>query len=50
MTSLLYEVRARDPLTLITVIVLLLAVVGLATFAAARRVGGIDLAIALRPE
>ena len=50
LTTLLYEVRARDPLTLISAIALLLAVIGLATYAAARRVGGIDLAIALRPE
>jgi ABC-type antimicrobial peptide transport system permease subunit len=50
LATLLFEVTARDPLTLSTVVALLLAVVGAATFAAARRVGRIDLAIALRPE
>ena len=50
LATLLFEVPPRDPLTLSAVVGLLLAVVALATFAAARRVGSIDLAIALRPE
>jgi predicted permease len=50
LATLLFEVKARDPITLAVVVGLLLAVVGAATFAAARRVGRIDLAIALRPE
>ena len=50
LATLLFEVQARDPVTLSVVVALLLAVVGAATFAAARRVGRIDLAIALRPE
>ena len=50
LATLLFEVPPRDPVTLSAVVGLLLAVVALATFAAARRVGSIDLAIALRPE
>jgi len=50
LATLLFEVTARDPLTLTAVVALLLAVVAAATFAAARRVSRIDLAIALRPE
>ncbi|MGB2714086.1 MAG: ABC transporter permease [Vicinamibacterales bacterium] len=50
MTTMLFGVRASDPLTLVVVVVLLAAVVGVATFGAARRAARIDPAVALRLE
>jgi predicted permease len=49
-SSLLFDVTARDPWTLAAVVLLLAAVAALATLAAARRAARIDPAVALRAE
>ena len=49
-TSMLFGVEPSDPLTLVAVVFILAAVVGLATFGAARRAARIDPAVALRLE
>ena len=50
MTTMLFGVGASDPLTLVGVVLILAAVVGVATFGAARRAARIDPAVALRLE
>ena len=50
MTSMLFGVRPTDPLSLVGVVLILGAVVGVATFGAARRAARIDAAVALRLE
>jgi len=50
LSTLLFNVSPRDPVTLAAVVALLLVVAGLATLAAASRAARIPLAIALRPE
>lgn len=50
MTSMLFGVRPTDPLSLVGVVLILGAVVGVATFGAARRAARIDPAVALRLE
>jgi predicted permease len=50
MTTMLFGVRASDPVTLLAVVLLLAFVVGLATLGAARRAARIDPAVALRLE
>ncbi|CAN5876437.1 hypothetical protein BH18ACI5_BH18ACI5_03530 [soil metagenome] len=50
LSTLLFNVSPRDPLTLAAVVVVLLAVAGLSTLAAASRAARIELAVALRPE
>jgi predicted permease len=50
LTAMLFSVSSRDPVTLSAVVVLLVAVAGSATFAAAARAARIDPAAALRPE
>ena len=49
-TTMLFNVRPGDPVTLVGVVVLLAAVVGLATLGAARRAARIEAAVALRAE
>jgi putative ABC transport system permease protein len=49
-TTMLFNVRPGDPVTLAGVVVLLAAVVGLATLGAARRAARIEAAVALRAE
>jgi putative ABC transport system permease protein len=49
-TSMLFDVRVSDPLTLTGVVLLLLTVMGLATLGAARRAAKIEAAVALRQE
>ncbi|MGH9163375.1 MAG: ADOP family duplicated permease [Vicinamibacteraceae bacterium] len=50
MTSLLYEVQSNDPLTLVTVVVLLFTVASVAGYLPARRAAGVDPTVALRSE
>ena len=50
MTGLLYEVRPMDPLTLVAVSSLLMAVAGVATLVPARRASRVDPTVALRYE
>jgi putative ABC transport system permease protein len=50
LSTLLFNVSPRDPLTLVAVVVVLLTVAALATLAAASRAARIELAAALRPE
>jgi putative ABC transport system permease protein len=50
MTAMLFNVSATDPVTLAAVTLLLVLVIGLATFGAARRASKIDAAVALRQE
>jgi predicted permease len=50
MTTMLFGVRASDPVTLAAVVIILGVVVGVATFGAARRAARIDPAVALRLE
>ena len=50
MATMLFGVRATDPLTLAGVVLILASVVGVATFGAARRAARIDPAVALRLE
>jgi predicted permease len=48
--TMLFEISPTDPRTLVATVVILLAVVGLATFGAARRATRIEAAVALRQE
>jgi predicted permease len=50
MTTMLFNVRPNDPLTLTGVVLLLAAVTGLATLGAASRAARIEAAVALRQE
>jgi putative ABC transport system permease protein len=48
--GLLFGVRARDPLTFVTVVVLLTGVAAVASYLPARRAAGLDLTAALRQD
>ena len=50
MATMLFNVKASDPITLAGVVALLGVVVGLATFGAARRAARIEAAVALRQD
>jgi cell division protein FtsX len=50
MASLLYEVESNDPTTLVSVVVLLVAVAAVAGYLPARRAAGVDPTVALRSE
>jgi ABC-type lipoprotein release transport system permease subunit len=50
MGSLLFEVSARDPLTFVSVAVILAVVSAVATYLPARRAAGIDPVQALREQ